>query len=65
MVYPNEKDSEKTLKTYNVLKGKSKLRFRRNKNRILETGHIAKDACKTTDMAQICTDVTSRTLNIS
>lgn len=65
MVYPNEKDSEKTLKTYNVLKEKSKLRFRRNKNRILEAGHIAKDACKTADVAQICTDATSRTWNVS
>lgn len=65
MVYPNEKDSEKTLKKYNMLKEKSKLRFRRNKNRILETGHIAKDACKTTDVAQISTDAMSRTLTVS
>lgn len=65
MVYPNEKDSEKTLKKYNMLKEKSKLRFRRNKNRIIETGHIAKDACKTADVAQICTDAISRTLTVS
>ena len=65
MVYPNEKDSEKTLKKYNMLQEKSKLRFRGNKNRILETGHIAKDACKTTDVAQICTDAISRTLTVS
>ena len=65
MVYPNEKDSEKTLKKYNMLKEISKLRFKRNDNRILATGHIAEDACKTADVAQICTDATSRTLNIS
>lgn len=65
MVYPNEKDSEKTLKKYNMLKEKSKLRFRRNKNRIVETGHIAKDACKTADVAQIWTDAISRTLTVS
>lgn len=57
--YPNEKDTEKTLKKQKMFEKQPMFRFRKNKNRISGARPIVKDAYKTMDMAQTCTGETS------
>lgn len=46
MGYPNEKDTEETLKQLSEPKKLSKARFRKNKNRILVEWHPVKTESK-------------------
>lgn len=55
MGYPDEKDTVETLKKLSMPKKRSKPKFRKNKNRILEEWHIVRMVSRTTDVAQICT----------